>query len=65
MVLSDKYQNKKFAIYGMGATGISTAQTLKKLKADVLCWDDNKKIRKNIKKLNFKLNKFWLNKNFK
>jgi len=57
-----KYRNKNVAIYGMGITGRSAAKTLKRLKAKVFCWDDNKKIRKKIKKLNFPLNKFWLNK---
>ena len=58
-----KYQNKKVAIYGMGLTGCSALQTLKKLGAKVFCWDDNPQVRKKIKKLNFNLNKFWLNKN--
>ena len=57
-----KYQNKKFAIYGMGITGCSAASTLKNLKAKVFCWDDSSKVRQKIKKLNFKTNKFWLNK---
>ena len=47
----------------MGLTGCSVAQTFRRLKAKVYCWDDNKKIRKKIKKLNFPLSKFWLNKN--
>ncbi len=61
MLALQKYQNKRIAIYGMGITGRSTAQTLKRLGAKVSCWDDNEKIRKKIK--NFNLNKFWLNKN--
>ena len=64
MVSLEKYQNKKIAIYGMGRTGFSAAETLNKLKANVYCWDDSKKIRKKIKKSNFKIEKFWLNKNF-
>ena len=59
-----KYQDKKIAIYGLGKTGVSAAKTLKKLKAEILCWDDNKKTRKNAKNLNFPLNKFWVNNNF-
>ena len=62
MVAFRKYQNKKIAIYGMGITGCSAAKTLKKLQAKVYCWDDNKKVRKKVKKLNFQINKFWLNK---
>ena len=63
MAALQKYQNKKIAIYGMGITGCSAAKFLKRLKAKVFCWDDDKKIRKKVKKLNFSLNKFWLNKN--
>ena len=64
MVYFKKYQNKKIAIYGMGITGFSAATTFKKMKAKVYCWDDNKRIRDKIKKLNFSVNKFWLNKNY-
>ena len=63
MFALQKYQNRKIAIYGMGITGRSTARTLKKLGARLFCWDDNLKIRKKIKNINFSLNKFWLNKN--
>jgi len=59
-----KYQNKKIAIYGMGITGFSAANTFKKMNAKVCCWDDNKKTRNKIKKLNFNVNKFWLKKNY-
>ena len=48
----------------MGLTGCSAAKTLKKLGAKIFCWDDDVKIRKKIKNLNFPLNKFWLNQNF-
>ena len=56
-----KYQNKNIAIYGLGITGISAARALKKLKARIFCWDDNKNTRKKVK--NLKINKFWLSKN--
>tara|TARA_B100001123_G_C15216231_1_gene989345 strand:- start:122 stop:1444 length:1323 start_codon:yes stop_codon:yes gene_type:complete len=62
MVDFRKYQNKKIAIYGMGITGCSAAKTLKRLQAKVYCWDDNQKVRKKVKNLNFQINKFWLNK---
>ena len=62
MVVLQKYQNKKIAIYGMGVTGCSVARALKGSKAEVFCWDDNKKVRRKIKNLNFPLDKFWLNK---
>jgi len=64
MLTSQKYKNKKIAIYGMGITGCSAATTLKKLGAKIFCWDDNLKIRKKIKNFNFPLDKFWLNKDF-
>ena len=64
MLVSQKYKNKKIAIYGMGITGCSAATTLKKLGAKIFCWDDNLKIRKKIKNFNFPLDKFWLNKDF-
>ena len=57
-----KYKNKRIGIYGMGLTGCSAAATLKKLGAQVFCWDDNIKVRKKVKKFNFLLNKFWLDK---
>ena len=63
MVSFTKYQNKRIAIYGMGRTGCSAAKTFKKLRSKIFCWDDDKKIRKKIKNLNFPLGKFWLNKN--
>ena len=63
MVTLRKYQNKRFAIYGMGLTGCSAAKALKNLGAKVFCWDDNIRIRKKIKNLNFPFNKFWLEKN--
>ena len=53
MVNPQKYKNKKIAIYGMGITGFSAARTFKKLKAKVYCWDDNKNVRKKIKKFEF------------
>ncbi len=63
MSILPKYQNKKIAIYGMGLTGYSVAKTLKKLGAKIFCWDDDVKIRKKIKNLNFPINKFWLKQN--
>ena len=59
MVALKKYQNKKIAVYGMGITGRSAAKAFKRLKAEVYCWDDNKKTRKKIESLNFKTKKFW------
>ena len=61
MFLSQTYQKKRIAIYGLGATGISVLKTLKKLNVKIFCWDDNPQVRKKLKKLNLKVNKFWLN----
>ena len=55
-----KYKNKKIAVYGMGKSGCSTAKKLNKLGANVLCWDDSQKIRKEIKRYKFNISKFWL-----
>ena len=33
------------------------------MKANIYCWDDNKKTRAKTKKLKLPINKFWLNKN--
>ena len=63
MLVLQKYQNKKIAIYGMGLTGCSAAKIFKKLKSRILCWDDSEKIRKKVKKLNFPIRKFWIEKN--
>ena len=60
MLAIQKYQNKRIAIYGMGITGRSAGRAFKRLKAKVHCWDDNQQVRKKIKSLNFKVNKFWL-----
>ena len=62
MLVSQKYQNKGVAIYGMGITGLSAAKAFKKLKAKIYCWDDKKEVRKKIKKLNFPIDQFWKNK---
>ena len=62
MVALQKYQNKRIAIYGMGITGRSAGRAFKRLNAKVYCWDDNQQVRKKVKSLNFKINKFWLNK---
>jgi len=62
MLSSGKYQNKKIAIYGMGKTGFSVAKIFKRLRANVYCWDDNKKIRKKLKSLSYKIDEFWTKK---
>ena len=63
MLVQQKYQDKKIAIYGMGITGRSAVKAFKRLKARVICWDDSKTVRQKVKNSNFKLRKFWLNQN--
>ena len=63
MIISNKYHDKKVAIYGMGITGRSAAKLLKKLGAEIFCWDDNEKERRIAKNLKFPIKKFWLNAN--
>jgi UDP-N-acetylmuramoylalanine--D-glutamate ligase len=60
MVASQKYKNKRIAIYGMGITGRSVARNFKRLKAQIYCWDDNVSRRNEVKKLKIPLSKFWL-----
>jgi len=60
MVASQRYRNKKIAIYGMGITGCSVAKNFKKLNAKIYCWDDNTNIRNEVKRLKLPLSKFWL-----
>ena len=60
MVASQKYKNKRIAIYGMGITGCSVAKNFKRLKAQIYCWDDNAIRRNEVKKLKIPLSKFWL-----
>ena len=61
MFKSQKYENKRIAIYGMGITGCSAAKAFQNLKAQVFCWDDDIKIRKKVEKnTNFILDRFWI-----
>ena len=63
MLASQKYQNKKIAVYGLGITGISTADFLKKLKNRVYCWDDDSKVRREARRKKLEIVKFWSKKN--
>ena len=60
MLEINKYKNKKIAIYGMGKSGYSVAKKLNRFGANVFCWDDSQKIRREIKINNFNISKFWL-----
>ena len=44
------FSDKKFFIYGFAKSGHATFNFLKKMKADICCWDDNILVRKTIKK---------------
>ena len=56
MILSKKLSRKSFAVYGLGLTGCSVAECLKKSKVkNYYLWDDNKKKRNLLKiKINIK-----------
>ena len=62
MYYKNRFKNQNIAVYGMGLTGQSSAKKLRALGAKVFCWDDNKKVRKDLKNLKFTLSKFWLEK---
>jgi len=62
MYYKNRFKNQNIAVYGMGLTGQSSVKKLRTLGAKVFCWDDNKKVRKDLKKTKFILSKFWLEK---
>ena len=47
---SSNYLNKKIFIYGLGKTGLSTLNFLKKKGNEIICWDDQINVRKKINK---------------
>ena len=47
---SSNYLNKKIFIYGLGKTGLSTLNFLKKKGNEIICWDDQSNVRKKINK---------------
>jgi UDP-N-acetylmuramoylalanine--D-glutamate ligase len=49
------FANKKFAILGLGRSGISTAIALKEGGADIIAWDDSEQGRKRAEELGFEL----------
>ena len=46
MMDSHAYQDKSIAVFGLGKSGLATAERLKAGKADVCVWDDNEDRRK-------------------
>ena len=45
-----KFAKKIFFVYGLAKSGLATVEFLKKTKSKIVCWDDNRLVRKNIKK---------------
>jgi UDP-N-acetylmuramoylalanine--D-glutamate ligase len=59
MIHQNKFHNKKVAIYGMGKTGIASANFLLSINSTVICWDDKKAIRRKLKNSKIFCKKFW------
>jgi len=62
MAVSKEFHNKKIAIYGVGKSGLSSAEILTQKKAKIFCWDDDRKTRSKLKTSKYNVSKFWLNK---
>ncbi len=60
MLSLEQCSQKKFLVFGLGISGNATLSQLKKSKANIECWDDNKKLREKFKK-NYRVNKNWFN----
>ena len=54
MISSNYFSNKTFLILGMGKTGLSISRSLSKSKANIIYWDDDPKVRKQITQTKFK-----------
>ncbi|NRA86017.1 MAG: UDP-N-acetylmuramoyl-L-alanine--D-glutamate ligase, partial [Rhizobiales bacterium] len=55
MIDLSKFKHQKFAIFGLGKSGLSTAKALQKAGAIVYLWDDNEVSRVKATELGFKL----------
>jgi len=49
-ISSNSFYNRKIFIYGLARTGLATLNFLKNKGNQIICWDDESKIRKKIKK---------------
>ena len=49
-ISSASFYNRKIFIYGLARTGLSTLNYLKNKENQIICWDDESKIRKKIEK---------------
>ena len=47
---TSKFAKKIFFVYGFAKSGLATLEFLKKTNSEIVCWDDNVLVRKNIKK---------------
>ena len=45
-----KFKNKKILIYGLAKSGLAALEFLKKNKAIITCWDDDKSAYRKVKK---------------
>jgi UDP-N-acetylmuramoylalanine--D-glutamate ligase len=63
MLSLEQCSQKKFLVFGLGISGNATLSQLKRNKAFIECWDDNKKLREKFKN-NYRVNKNWFNCNY-
>lgn len=63
MLSLEQCSQKKFLVFGLGISGKATLSQLKKNKAFIECWDDNKKLREKFRE-NYRVNKNWFNCNY-
>ena len=59
-----KFKNKKILIYGLAKSGLAALEFLKKNKAIITCWDDDKSAYRKVKKKYLLSQKNKLNKQF-
>ena len=57
-MIQEFFSKKKVAVLGLGKSGISAINFLKKKGFIVFAWDDNEKIRKEAKKKGINVNNF-------
>ena len=50
MLSLEQCSQKKFLVFGLGISGNAILSQLKKNKANIECWDDNKRLREKFKK---------------
>ena len=58
MLSLEQCSQKKFLVFGLGISGDATLSQLKKNKANIECWDDNKKLREKFKN-KYRVSKNW------